>query len=56
MKQPKIEVSTVIHADPAMIWKTITQRKSVMFMGADVESDWRVGHPILFRGGMDGQF
>ncbi len=52
MTQATAQVSQVIDAEPSTIWKALTDPKKLksFFMGADVESDWRVGSPIRFRG------
>jgi uncharacterized protein YndB with AHSA1/START domain len=55
MREPLVEVSTTIKADAGEVWKHMTQRKSAMFMGAEVDSDWMVGHPIKFSGEFKGK-
>jgi uncharacterized protein YndB with AHSA1/START domain len=51
------QVSRVIAAKPADIWETLTSRKGMKayMMGADVETDWRVGGPITLRGEIGGK-
>lgn len=55
MNKPLIEVDTRIDADPATVWEVMTRDCSALFMGAQVESDWRVGSPIVFSGEYQGQ-
>jgi uncharacterized protein YndB with AHSA1/START domain len=46
-----------IPADPARVWRTLTSREGMKayMMGADVETDWKVGHPIVMRGEVRGK-
>lgn len=46
------QASRVIPADPHEVWRTLTSREGMKayMMGADVETDWRVGGPIVMRG------
>ena len=39
MSEPLITVDTMVDADPAAVWDTLTQKKSAMFMGAGVDTD-----------------
>lgn len=55
MSEPLITVDTLVDADPAAVWGTLTQKKSAMFMGADVETDWQQGSPIRFSGEFHGK-
>lgn len=55
MDQPLVEVETVVEADAASVWDVLTARKSAMFMGADVETDWGPGSPISFTGEFEGK-
>ena len=50
-------VSRVVDAAPEEVWEAITTPETVrtFFMGANVESDFRVGSPIRFRGQFKGQ-
>ena len=49
--------SRVIPANPAEVWETLTSREGMKtyMMGADVETDWQVGHPITMRGDYHGK-
>src|SRR5579871_4325340 len=55
MKKPVVEVETTINADPARVWAAMTAKKSAMFLGAEVETDWRAGHRIEFSGDFNGK-
>jgi uncharacterized protein YndB with AHSA1/START domain len=55
MDKPLIEVETLIDANAAAVWDALTARKSAMFMGADVETDWGPGSPIAFTGEFQGK-
>ncbi|MDB4884198.1 MAG: hypothetical protein JWL95_2964 [Gemmatimonadetes bacterium] len=50
-------VRTTIDAPPAAVWKALTTPSifKQFFFGSDVESDWRVGSPIRFRGEWKGK-
>ena len=49
--------STLINADPRVIWAVITDPEQLgqAFFGAKVETDWRVGSPITYRGEWQGR-
>ena len=49
--------SRVIPAAPEDVWETLTSREGMKayMMGADVETDWQVGHPITLRGEVGGK-
>jgi len=51
------QASRVIPAKPAEIWETLTspQGMKAYMMGAEVETDWRVGGPITMRGEFNGK-
>nr|MEA2799728.1 hypothetical protein [Phenylobacterium sp.] len=51
------QASRTIPAKPADVWQTLTSREGMKayMMGADVETDWRVGSPITMRGEFDGK-
>ena len=57
MPQATARVSKTIAASPGEIWKALTSRETLktFFFGADVETDWHVGHPIRFRGAFKGK-
>jgi uncharacterized protein YndB with AHSA1/START domain len=57
MREAIAEVSKSIAATPDAVWRALTTPSSLkrFFFGADVESDWRVGHPIRMRGEYKGR-
>jgi uncharacterized protein YndB with AHSA1/START domain len=55
MDEPLIETDTIVNADADQVWRTLTASKSAMFMGADVDTDWKVGSPISFTGEFKGK-
>lgn len=55
MDKPLVEAETLIEAPAGAVWDALTARKSAMFMGAEVETDWGVGSPISFTGEFEGQ-
>ncbi|HEV7386779.1 MAG TPA: SRPBCC domain-containing protein [Phenylobacterium sp.] len=52
-----VQASRVIPAKPADVWRALTAREGMKayMMGADVETDWRVGGPITMRGEFHGK-
>ena len=50
MTKPLITVDKMIHADPSSVCVALTQRKSAMFMGAEVDTDWQEGSPLTMSG------
>jgi uncharacterized protein YndB with AHSA1/START domain len=51
------KASTLIRADKSQVWEALVSPdaiKTYMF-GADVESDWREGSPITWKGEMNGK-
>ena len=55
MDKPLVEVETLIEAEAGPVWDALTARKSAMFMGAEVETDWGPGSPISFTGEFEGK-
>lgn len=55
MTEPLITVDTLIDTDASAVWDTLTQKKSAMFLGADVDTDWRQGSPITLSGEFHGK-
>ncbi|HET6971442.1 MAG TPA: SRPBCC domain-containing protein [Phenylobacterium sp.] len=51
------QASRLIPADPQSVWDTLTSREGMKayMLGADVETDWRVGGPIVMRGEYGGK-
>ncbi len=54
MDEPVVEVETIIEATPETVWTAMTNRKSPMFMGATMETDWRPGSKYTLRGEWNG--
>lgn len=50
-------VSTKINAPPSKVWQALTDKQNLkkLWFGADVETNWRIGTPILWRGDWKGQ-
>jgi uncharacterized protein YndB with AHSA1/START domain len=55
MQKSVVEVQTTIAADAATVWKAMTRRKSAMFPGTEVDTDWKPGHSISFAGEWEGK-
>ena len=51
------QVSRTIPAKDADVWKTLTSKAGMKayMMGADVETDWKVGSPITMKGEFNGK-
>ena len=51
------QVSRVIPAKAEDVWETLTSREGMKayMMGAEVETDWKVGSPITMTGEMGGK-
>src|SRR4051812_49858686 len=50
-------VSTKINAPPSKVWQALTDKQNLktMWFGADVETSWRIGTPIFWRGDWKGE-
>ena len=55
MQKPVVEVDTTISASGDKVWKAMTAHNSAMFPGTQVETDWKIGHPITFTGEWQGK-
>jgi uncharacterized protein YndB with AHSA1/START domain len=55
MDEPVVEVETMIAAEPRTVWKAMTGKRSAMFPGTTVETDWRPGHPMTISGEWQGK-
>ena len=53
-EKPLVQVETLIDAEPSAVWQALTARRSAMFMGAEVDTDWKAGSPISFIGEFEG--
>ena len=54
MDQPVVEVETAIDAPPDKVWTAMTNRKSPMFMGATMETNWAPGSKYTLNGEWNG--
>ena len=54
MDQPVVEVDTTINASPDAVWTAMTNRKSPMFMGATMDTDWTPGSKYMLKGEWNG--
>jgi uncharacterized protein YndB with AHSA1/START domain len=50
MEKPVVDIDTTIAADPATVWKAMTRKKTAMFPDTEIDTDWKVGHPIALSG------
>ena len=52
-----VKAQRTIPADSERVWRTLTSREGMKayMMGADVQTDWQVGHPITMRGEFNGK-
>jgi uncharacterized protein YndB with AHSA1/START domain len=57
MNEATAKVSKTIAASPDEVWHALTSPLALKqyFFGADVESDWKVGHAIRMRGEFKGE-
>ena len=57
MPDTTAEVSELIQSDPEQVWKALTDPEKIRqyYLGAEVETDWKVGSPITWRGEWQGK-
>lgn len=57
MNETTAQVEKTIPASDHKVWAALTTPVTLkkFFFGADVESDWEVGHPILMKGEFKGK-
>lgn len=53
MQKPVVKVGTTIAAPAVKVWKAMQQ--GAMFPGTEIETDWKIGHPIVFKGEWQGK-
>lgn len=53
MQKPVVEVDTTIEASPHAVWQAM--QKGAMFPGTTIDTDWKIGHPIVFSGEWQGR-
>ena len=49
-------VSTTVNAPPKKVWDALTNKEKLrgFFFGSEIDSTWKVGSPITFRGEFNG--
>lgn len=49
--------SVLINATPSKVWEALTKPEIIKqyFFGTDTVTDWKVGHPIVFKGEWQGK-
>jgi uncharacterized protein YndB with AHSA1/START domain len=55
MEKQIVDIETSVAADKAKVWKALIGNGAAMVPGTKVESDWEVGHPIVFSGEWNGK-
>jgi uncharacterized protein YndB with AHSA1/START domain len=57
MEKFDTSASIIIDVDPAIVWDAITNPEIIKqyFFGVEVESDWKVGSPITYKGQWEGK-
>ena len=57
MPETTADVSQSIESDPAKVWEALINPEKIReyFLGAEVETDWKVGSPITWRGEWEGK-
>jgi uncharacterized protein YndB with AHSA1/START domain len=57
MNEITAEATVEIHASPTEVWRSLTDpaRIKQYYLGAEVQTDWRVGSPITFKGEWEGK-
>lgn len=55
MPEPVVEVEKTIHADADTVWKAMTSKKSPMFMGATMDTDFKPGSSYTLKGEWGGK-
>ena len=53
----KCQVSTTIEAGADKVWESLTDPRMIKkyFFGTQTTTDWRIGHPIKFKGSWKGK-
>jgi uncharacterized protein YndB with AHSA1/START domain len=57
MPETTADVSQSIESDPAQVWEALINPEKIReyYLGAEVETDWKVGSPITWRGEWQGK-
>ena len=54
MAEPVVEVDTTVDAPPDKVWTALTNKKSPMFMGATMDTDFKAGSKYTLKGEWNG--
>jgi uncharacterized protein YndB with AHSA1/START domain len=55
MVEPVVSVDVHVDASPDKVWAAMTQKKSPMFMGAEMDTDWTPGSKYTLKGDWNGK-
>ena len=55
MEKQIVDIETTIAADAGTVWKALTGPGATVMPMTKVETDWTVGHPIVFSGEWKGK-
>ena len=55
MERQIVDIETTIAADAGKVWKALTGPGATVMPMTKVETDWTVGHPIVFSGEWKGK-
>ncbi len=55
MEKQIVDIETIIDADAAKVWQALTGPGATVMPMTKVETDWTVGHPIVFSGEWKGK-
>lgn len=55
MEKQIVDIETTIAADAARVWDALTGPGATVMPMTKVETDWHVGHPIVFSGEWQGK-
>ena len=55
MEKQIVDVETTIAADAGRVWEALTGEGATVMPMTKVETDWQIGHPIVFSGEWKGK-
>lgn len=55
MEKQVVDIETTVAADAAKVWTALTGKGATVMPMTKVETDWTVGHPIIFSGEWQGK-
>jgi uncharacterized protein YndB with AHSA1/START domain len=55
MEKLVVDIETTIAADKDKVWQALTGAGATVMPGTKLETDWQVGHPIVFSGEWKGK-